>query len=139
MVFTSSKQAMRKEIMDYENTCTDNGVDNVGLTEWVLMHNGACFFREQLFMIGAHHRPILLDTDVSTEKVKWSFIFYKRWVKKDGCEEVVRSGIHSLRVRDVEKIILDYFGQIFKANNVCTPEKAQPLTSEEVCKAVFEI
>ncbi|GAA0139933.1 hypothetical protein LIER_35158 [Lithospermum erythrorhizon] len=56
----------------------------------------------------------------------------------------------------VEAIVLEYFGQIFKANKVCTPEKAtsvvgarvsrqmncqltRVITSEEVQKAVFEM
>ncbi|GAA0174939.1 hypothetical protein LIER_41822 [Lithospermum erythrorhizon] len=43
-----------------------------------------------LDMIGAHHRPVLLDTEASTKKVKRRFVFYKRWVSEEGCEEIVR-------------------------------------------------
>ncbi|GAA0170143.1 hypothetical protein LIER_24472 [Lithospermum erythrorhizon] len=84
-------------------------------------------------MVGVDHCPILLDTELKTEKSKRSFGFDSRWVGKEGCEE-----------------------GIFSSNSVCHPQKAtqsvdhrvtkemnlqltRVVTSEEDKRAVFEM
>ncbi|GAA0170411.1 hypothetical protein LIER_40953 [Lithospermum erythrorhizon] len=43
---------------------------------WGSLHSFAC--------------PILVDTEASLEMVKRCFVFYSRWIGKEGCEDVIR-------------------------------------------------
>ncbi|GAA0183017.1 hypothetical protein LIER_30508 [Lithospermum erythrorhizon] len=42
-------------------------------------------------MTGADHCPLLIDTEANIEKGRRRFVFDKRWVGKEDCEEVVRN------------------------------------------------
>ncbi|GAA0184786.1 hypothetical protein LIER_32074 [Lithospermum erythrorhizon] len=56
--------------------------------QWTAEFNGASCFH--LKMVGADHCPLLLDTIATSGKAKRCFVFDNRWVRKAGCEEVVR-------------------------------------------------
>ncbi|GAA0174848.1 hypothetical protein LIER_41798 [Lithospermum erythrorhizon] len=72
-----------------KEACIKARLDRVGCNaHWYLNYPRAVVY--YLEMIGTDHRPILLDTEVSTSTVKRLFVFDKRWVSKEGCEEVVR-------------------------------------------------
>ncbi|GAA0141174.1 hypothetical protein LIER_02378 [Lithospermum erythrorhizon] len=57
--------------------------------QWSLIFQGATCFH--LAMVGVDHCPIMLDTEVTTDKSKRRFVFDCHWVGKEGCEEVIKA------------------------------------------------